>query len=151
MKKIRLEINDDDYPEISERLKAAGFEIVEEDEQYVLMEKDIYVSYLSVRDKVGDRIHLPVKDIIYMESYGHNIDITTPKGRYQSSESLKRLNELLNPSEFVRISNSVIINRNHLKEIIPTLTMKFMLRMSNNDIVEVTRSYYGSFRDYMNI
>ena len=151
MKKIRLEISDGDYLEISERLKNAGFEIVEEDEHYVFKEKDVYVSYLSVKDKAGDRIHLSVKDIIYMESYGHNIDIVTPKGRYQSTEPLKRLNELLNPSEFVRISNSVIININHLKEIIPTLTMKFLLHMSNNDTVEVTRSYYGSFRDYMNI
>ena len=151
MKKIRLEINDSDYREISEKLKDAGFEIVEENEHYVLKERDLYSSYLTVKDKVGDRVHLPVKDIIYMESYGHNIDIITPKGRYQSSEALKRLNELLDPSEFVRISNSIIISRKHIKEIIPTLTMKFRLRMSNNDIVEVTRSYYGSFRDYMNI
>ncbi len=151
MKKIRLEINDSDYREISEKLKNAGFDIVEENEHYVLKERDLYSSYLTVKDKVGDRVHLPVKDIIYMESYGHNIDIITPKGRYQSSEALKRLNELLDPSEFVRISNSIIISRKHIKEIIPTLTMKFRLRMSNNDIVEVTRSYYGSFRDYMNI
>ncbi len=151
MKKIRLEVNQDDYQAISEKLRAAGFEIVDDNEDYVLNEFNLHQTYLLVKDRTGDRIHLPVEDIIYMESYGHSIDVMTPKGRYQSSDPLKRISELLDPSVFIRISNSAIINRKHLKEIIPSLAMKFRLRMSNGDIVEVTRSYYSSFREQMNI
>lgn len=151
MKKIRLEVNQDDYQAISETLRAAGFAIVDDNEDYVLNELNLHQAYLLVKDRTGDRIHLPVEDIIYMESYGHSIDVMTPKGRYQSSDPLKRISELLDPSVFIRISNSAIINRKHLKEIIPSLAMKFRLRMSNGDIVEVTRSYYSSFREQMNI
>ena len=50
-----------------------------------------------------------------------------------------------------RISNSVIINRRHLKEIIPSFSMKFRLRMSDGSIVEVTRSYYSSFKEAFRI
>ena len=151
MKKIRLEVNQDDYQAISETLRAAGFAIVDDNEDYVLNELNLHQAYLLVKDRTGDRIHLPVEDIIYMESYGHSIDVMTPKGRYQSSDPLKRISELLDPSVFIRISNSAIINRKHLKEIIPSLAMRFRLRMSNGDIVEVTRSYYSSFREQMNI
>ena len=94
---------------------------------------------------------MAVEDIIYMESYGHSIDVVSDKGRFQSSEPLKNLLTVLDSTMFVRISNSVIINRRKLKEIIPSFSMKFKLRMSNGDIVEVTRSYYNSFREYFRI
>ena len=152
MKKVRLEINEENFEEIREMLEYSGFSVtVEDDEDYILLQKDLHISHLSVRNRVGDKIHVPVEDIIYMESYGHSIDVICTSGRYQSSQPLRQLLEVLDPAIFVRISNSVIINRRHLKEIIPSFSMKFRLRMSDDSIVEVTRSYYSSFREYFRI
>ena len=152
MKKIRLEISEDNYSQIKEMLENSGFTVtVEDDEDYTLLQKNLHLSHLSVRNRVGDRVHVPVEDIIYMESYGHSIDVICTSGRYQSSEPLKQLLAALDPTVFVRISNSVIINRHHLREIIPSFSMKFRLKMSDGSIVEVTRSYYSSFREFFRI
>ena len=149
--KIRLEVNQDDYQKISDILTKAGFEVVDEGEDYLLSENGLHPVHFLVRDEKGDKIHIPVADIIYMESFGHNIDVISISGRYQTSDPLKRILSLLDPAQFIRISNSVIINRAQLKEIIPSLAMKFRLRMSNGDLVEVTRSYYASFREIFHI
>ena len=152
MKKVRLEINEESFEEIREMLEKSGFSVTtEDDEDYILLQKDLHVSHLSVRNYDGDRIHVPVEDIIFMESYGHSIDVFCTNGRYQSSQPLKQLLESLDPAIFIRISNSVIINRHHLKEIIPSFSMKFRLRMSDGSIVEVTRSYYSSFKEAFRI
>ncbi len=152
MKKVRLEINEESFEEIREMLEKSGFRVTDEDdEDFILLQKDLHVSHLSVRNYDGDRIHVPVEDIIFMESYGHSIDVFCTNGRYQSSQPLKQLLESLDPAIFIRISNSVIINRRHLKEIIPSFSMKFRLRMSDGSIVEVTRSYYSSFKEAFRI
>lgn len=152
MKKVRLEINEESFEEIREMLEKSGFRVTDEDdEDFILLQKDLHVSHLSVRNYDGNRIHVPVEDIIFMESYGHSIDIFCTNGRYQSSQPLKQLLESLDPAIFIRISNSVIINRRHLKEIIPSFSMKFRLRMSDGSIVEVTRSYYSSFKEAFRI
>ena len=152
MKKVRLEINEESFEEIRKKKKKSGFNVTtEDDEDYILLQKDLHVSHLSVRNYDGDRIHVPVEDIIFMESYGHSIDVFCTNGRYQSSQPLKQLLESLDPAIFIRISNSVIINRHHLKEIIPSFSMKFRLRMSDGSIVEVTRSYYSSFKEAFRI
>ena len=152
MKKVRLEINEESFEEIREMLEKSGFRVTDEDdEDFILLQKDLHVSHLSVRNYDGNRIHVPVEDIIFMESYGHSIDVFCTNGRYQSSQPLKQLLESLDPAIFIRISNSVIINRRHLKEIIPSFSMKFRLRMSDGSIVEVTRSYYSSFKEAFRI
>jgi len=152
VKKVRLEINEESFEEIREMLEKSGFTVTDEDdEDFILLQKDLHVSHLSVRNYDGDRIHVPVEDIIFMESYGHSIDVFCTNGRYQSSQPLKQLLESLDPAIFIRISNSVIINRRHLKEIIPSFSMKFRLRMSDGSIVEVTRSYYSSFKEAFRI
>ena len=150
--KIRLQVSDESREKIQAQLEKAGFAISDDDDaQFVLSEKDLYLSHLSVRNQKGERIYLQSEDIIYMESYGHNIDVITRQERYSSSDPLKRMLELLDPADFTRISNSVIINRKHLKEIIPSFAMKFRLKMDNGDTVEVTRSFYNSFRDFLGI
>ena len=105
MKKVRLEINEESFEEIREMLEKSGFSVTtEDDEDYILLQKDLHVSHLSVRNYDGDRIHVPVEDIIFMESYGHSIDVICTSGRYQSSQSLRQLLEALDPAVFIRIS-----------------------------------------------
>ena len=150
--KVRLDVSENSISEIRERLEKAGFEVTEnDDEQFVMHERNLHASYLAVKDEKGNRIHLPVEEVIYAESFGHNIEVICEKGRFQCAETLRRLTEMLDPTLFLRISNSTIINRRHLKEIIPGFAMKFRLRMSDGSLVEVTRSYYQAFREFFRI
>ena len=53
---------------------------------------------------------------------------------------------MLDPKQFIRVSNSVIINRNMIREIRPTFSQKFILTMKDGSRADVTRSYYNSFK-----
>ena len=58
MKKVRLEINEESFEEIREMLEKSGFNVTtEDDEDYILLQKDLHVSHLSVRNRVGVLYH----------------------------------------------------------------------------------------------
>ena len=148
--KVKLLINENRIAEVTEKLTALGIEI-DDDAELVLMERNKFISHLPAKDDKGDRYNIPVKDIVYLESYSHSVDIHTTDDCYKSTERLYQLYSMLDPQKFLRISNSVIISRNHVKKIKPALSMKFVLTLSDGTLVDVTRSYYNIFKEFFNI
>ncbi len=149
--KIKLSVSDECYEEIEKKLLSAGFEI-DDDAPFVLSQKDSFCSFLSVKSPSGDKIRLSVKDIIFIESYGHDVIVhATDKVSYQSAERLYQLSAMLDNELFVRVSNCAIISKSHVKKIKPSISMKFVLTMSDGSLVDVTRSYYNSFREFFGI
>lgn len=148
--KVKLLINENRIAEITSKLKVLGIEIDDEAE-FVLTERNKFISHLPARDEKGDRCNVLVEDIIYIESYSHNVDIHTMNSCFKSTEALYQILSMLNPEEFLRISNSVIISRRHVKKIKPALSMKFVLTLTDGTLVDVTRSYYNIFKEFFNI
>lgn len=151
MIRIKLLVSDARYDEIERELVSKGF-VIDEDSDLILTEKDLFVNHLIVRSNLeNERIRISTDEIIVIESFGHDIVIHSAQGKFKASERLYQLERLLNPEQFLRISNSVIIARNKIKRITPALTSKFVLIMSNGQTVDVTRSYYGIFKDRLGI
>lgn len=149
--KIKLNVSDENYEEIEQKLLSAGFEI-DDDAPFVLSQKDVFPSFLSAKSPAGDKVKLLVKDIVFIESYGHEVIIhTTDNIAYHSTERLYQLSATLDNNKFLRVSNCAIISKNHVKKIKPTLSMKFVLTMSDGSLVDVTRSYYNSFKEFFRI
>lgn len=149
--KIRLAVGDEDYDKIAEYLIAHGIEIDDEAE-FVLTQKGKYASHIAARDPgTGERLHISTGEIIYIESYGHTVEVHTGSGVFETSDRLYQLMALLDPDKFIRVSNSVIISKRRVKRINPALSMKFTLIMSDGAKVDVTRSYYNAFKDAFNI
>ncbi|MBQ1371379.1 MAG: LytTR family transcriptional regulator, partial [Oscillospiraceae bacterium] len=123
----------------------------DDDADLVLLERDRFPQHLPVRSQSGERLHLAVEDIVYVESFGHAVCVHTAEDTYQTADRLYRLCALLDPKQFLRISNSVIIQRRQVKKILPTMSMKFILVMANGAKVDVTRSYYNSFKSFFGI
>ena len=147
MIRIKLHVSDARYHEIEQELTAKGF-VIDEDADLILTEKDMFADHLIVRsDMDNERVRLSTDDIIIVESFGHDIVIHTHQGSYKTGERLYQLERLLDPSKFLRISHSVIVAMNKIQKIKPTLSSKFILTMINGQIVDVTRSYYGIFKD----
>ena len=73
------------------------------------------------------------------------------KDTYRSRDRMYELESLLDPKDFLRVSKSVIIARKHVKKIRPSLSMKYILTMSDGTLVDVTRSYYSDFRRFFGI
>lgn len=149
--KMRLAVSEKRRQEIEEALTACGIEI-DEDSDLTLSESGKSSGRLLVRDAVsGERVPLPVDDIVYIEAFGHEMEVHTRQRSYRLTERLYKLLDTLGPERFLRISNSVIIAKDKISSISPTLSMKFVLTMQNGKKVDVTRSYYYIFKDSIGI
>lgn len=149
--KVKLALSKERYGEIKEILINHGIEI-DDDAELVLSENNRFLDNLIVKDiKNNERVILSVDDIVYIEAFGHNVEVHTKDNTYQSTDRLYKIMNQLNPDKFLRISNSVVIQKDKVKRISSTLSMKFILTMINDKKVDVTRSYYHIFKDSFGI
>lgn len=149
--KLKLVVSSDRYEEIKTALSERGIEI-DDNADLVLSESNKYIDNLFVKDQLSnERVVLPVSDIVFIETFGHTVEVHTQNKTYQAFDRLYKINNLLDPDKFLRISNSVVIGRDKVKQIAPTLSMKFILTMANGRKVDVTRSYYYIFKEYFGI
>lgn len=148
--KIRIAVSAEREQAVTEALLRAGFELDDEAE-LVVLENDRFASHLPVRDEAGNRLHLAVEEIISIESFGHSVIVRTAEASYQSADRLYQLCLILDPKQFLRISNSVIIQRSQVKKILPTMSMKFIIILADGSKVDVTRSYYNNFKSFFGI
>lgn len=144
--KIRLAVSKEKTDEVRDFLLAHGIEL-DDDADLILTEKSKHVSRLPLRDAAtGEKVYLPVENIVFLESFGHEVYVHTDGKDYVTSDPLYQVQYLLDPVRFLRVSVSVIVARTHIREIKPTLSRKFVLVLSNGSIVDVTRSYYNAFK-----
>ena len=145
--KLRVLLDRDDP--IMDELRELNIEI-DESSEYVLTRRDTGINYLPAKD--GDQtFFIPIGDIVYIDSLGHDVMIHTMDGTYVTKERLKSLEMMLDPDDFMRVSNSAIISIRGIRRIEGTILQKFYLHMANGDTVDVTRSYYYIFKDRLNI
>ncbi|MBP1534989.1 MAG: LytTR family transcriptional regulator [Ruminococcus sp.] len=147
--KIKLMVSEENYSQIFKELTAMGIEI-DDGAQLILSEKNVYVSRLIGRHD-NEIFRLNTKDISHIESFAHDIIAHCGGDEYKLTERLRRLEEILDPEEFIRVSNSVIVSAEHIKSIRPSLSQKFVLTMSDGSKVDVTRTYYYIFKEFMGI
>ena len=148
--KIRLNVSEDRYDEIKDKLVQAGFEVDDQGE-FVLTEIGAQNTFIAARNVEGQKVRVSVEKIVYIESFGHDVEVHTTEGLFYAQERLYQLAENLDRMRFFRVSNSVIISKKHVTKIRPTLSMKFVLTMVDGTQVDVTRSYYYAFKEFFGI
>ena len=149
--KIRLNVSDEKYAELEQKLLSAGFEIDDEAE-LIITEKERYSSFIAVKNKKGEKLRLKSEEIIFIESFGHEVVVHSTDGEsYYAYDRLYQLCTILDNEKFLRVSNCAIIAKFHVKKIKPSLSMKFVLTMSDGSLVDVTRSYCNSFKEFFGI
>ena len=149
--KVKLSVSQARYREIEAALSEHGIEI-DDNADLQLTESSRYIDNLIVKDKkTAEQVFLSVDEIISLESYGHYVEVYTQGNTYQSKERLYKIGNLLDPDKFLRISNSVIVAKDKIKRISPTLFMKFILTMNDGRDLVVTRSYYYFFKETFGI
>ena len=150
MIKVKLNVNQDNYQEYREKLEMAGFEVCD-DAKLVLYEENYKMNTISGK-KEDSYYFIDVNDIVYIQSYGHDIFAKTKDGEeYKIKENLTRLELYLDENLFIRISGSIIINIKCIKKVTPQLGLKFKVLLSNGEKVFVNRNYYYRFVEKFNI
>ncbi|MCD7825626.1 MAG: LytTR family transcriptional regulator [Clostridiaceae bacterium] len=147
--KIRLKLSPKSKETVINELKEAGIEI-SEDAQFILTEEAYRDENLRCKDGT-DTVIVPLQDICFAESLGHDVFICTKKDRYKTDLRIYQLEALFPKDQFIRISNSVIIQANSIFRIRPALSCKFHLTLTNGTQVDVTRTYYYKFKDFFNL
>lgn len=147
--KVKLIAKDEHYASLSRELQSLGIEI-DDTSPLVLQETDAWLNHLMC--KKDSALHrVAVSEILFIESLAHDVLVHTQNDTYKTADRLWQLVNQLNPQEFFRISNSAIVSRSEIKSIRPALSQKFTLSMSDGSKLDVTRTYYHSFRDWMGI
>ncbi|MBO5065381.1 MAG: LytTR family transcriptional regulator [Clostridia bacterium] len=149
--KIKLNITDGDYEKIEGELHQHGIK-TDDSADLVLSKVNGFAEKLIVKDKqTNERVIVDCNSIVYIESFGHQIIVHTVDNEYYANERLYKLSEQLDKKDFIRVSVSVIVAKSKIKKITPTLSMKFVLTLTENSVVDVTRSYYHAFKEAFNI
>jgi len=125
---------------------------IEEDgnAEYQITRRNTGVNYIQGKIR-EQQFYVDVKDIVFIESLGHDVVIHTKGDSYNSRERLRYLETVLDGDVFLRISNSTIVNRKQIKRIEASVFQKFTLHMSDGSKTEVTRSYYYHFKEVFGI
>lgn len=147
--KIKLMVSEEKYDEILSMLMEKGFE-PDNNADFIFSERDVYAKYIIGR-KNGEIYRIKTEDITYIESLSHDVIAHSGGEEFKLGDRLVRLQVILNPSEFIRISNSVIVAVNHVRGIKPALSQKYILTLSDGSRVDVTRSYYYIFKEFFGI
>ncbi len=142
--KFKLFLKKDKYKVVEKELIDHGMEI-DEEADYVILESESCKEYINCKDK-DKAVHIPVEDIVYAESIGHDVFVYTMDKQYRYSNRLYQLEDSLKRTDFVRISKSVLINKKKVKQIKAALSQKFVVTLENDVKVDVTRSYYIAFK-----
>lgn len=148
--KIRISVSEEKRGLVERYLTEHGIELGEEAE-YMITETSRYPAFLSVRSGDREPVRLSADEIVYIEAFGKDIEVHTMQGTYFAQDRMYQMESLLDPQEFLRISKSVIVSRKHVKKIRPSLSMKYVLTLSDGTLADVTRSYYSDFRRFFNI
>ena len=150
--KVRLRCKTDDRENIAAMLTKGGFEVSEEG-VYIFYETDYMPDYMigKAKDDSGDLLMFKFGEICYFESFGHEINMVTVRGTFTVKDKLYQLESMLPPQTFLRISQSVIVNRYNIKRISPGIGMHYFLTMKNDVRVDVTRNYYYRFKTEVGI
>ncbi len=92
------------------------------------------------------------QDIIFIKADGGEVYLRTKQvSDYQLKEKLYELEQSLQSESFIRISKSTIVNIRHIHEIIPWFNGRLLLKLTNKEEVEVSRSYANDFKTYLGL
>ena len=109
-----------------------------------LYSQDSYLTNILVSFK-NKLINIPVDQIILIKAEGNYAKLLTQEAAYLSSYGISKLEQKLNPQQFIRVHRSTLININCVKEVY-SYPANFEVVMNNGDMVRVSRSYLDKIR-----
>lgn len=145
--KIKLICPEKEQKEI--RIKLKDKVTFTDDGDYILIDRKIYENkYKTIIGYYNESYSmLDQKDIIFFEADKDSVFAYTCDKTYLVKEKLYELELKCMDQFFLRVHKSYIVNIKMIKKITPHINRKFILTMENDFKIDVTRTYYESFKD----
>lgn len=93
---------------------------------------------------------LNVSEIQSIEAASPYVKLITSKGNFLHSETLKSMAEKLDPSVFVRVHKSTIINMSEVVSYKSRLNGDYDITLSNGSLTRMSRNYSQAFKALLN-
>jgi two-component system LytT family response regulator len=99
-----------------------------------------YSDILAIKD-AGEVSRVPVKNILWIDAAGDYMCVHTQDTTHILRKTMKQLEEVLDPKQFVRSHRSTIVNKHYVDKFCSQLNGEYYLVMSNGKELKVSRSY----------
>ena len=106
--------------------------------------------YIKCRQN-DENVHLEIEDIIFIESFAHDVIVHSKRGDHTTSLRIKQFADILPRESFIQISQSAIVAVAHITKIRAALNTKYYITVSSGEELTVTRSYYYEFKSFFGI
>jgi len=118
-----------------------------EESSETTINKPKYLHRLSLKD--GNNIFIvDVSTIQYIESAGDYLGVTTEKGTLIQRMTMKQLQLLLDPREFIRCHRSHIVNRHFIDSFV-TQSEHTVIKTSDGKEHQVSRRYLSAVKQFL--
>ncbi len=107
-----------------------------------------YGKRLFVKQR-GKVVPVETSSIEWIEAQGDYAQLHTTQGSYLASETIKKLEALLDPAEFVRIHRSSLVNLDHIKQLKHTGTGSLEVELKSGAVLPVSRKRAADLRKWM--
>ena len=99
-----------------------------------------YSDVLAIKD-AGEVSRVPVKEILWVEAAGDYMCVHTHDNTHILRQTMKQLEECLDPRQFLRSHRSTIVNKSYIDKFCSQLNGEYYLVMKNGKELKVSRSY----------
>ena len=102
--------------------------------------------------KTGSKIHvIPIDDIFFLEAEGDYVMIHTKDGKHLKEKTMKYFETHLEPSQFVRIHRSFIVNVNEILRIELYDKENYSVLLKNTTSLKASSSGYKLLKQVLNL
>jgi two-component system LytT family response regulator len=90
---------------------------------------------------IGRVQFIRMSDVEWIEAYGNYVRLHTPTEHPLARHTIRYLSERLDPGKFCRIHRSAIANLERIREMTPTVSGDYVVRMASGLRLRLSRSY----------
>ena len=105
-----------------------------------------YNQELIIKNNDNEKIFLPVKDIRWIDAAGDYMCVHTIKETHIVRITMKKLASLLDPTTFVRIHKSTLVNVNNIKSVKSLRNSESILELGDDIKLKVSRNYSAAIQ-----
>ncbi len=107
-----------------------------------------YSDILAIKD-AGEVSRVPVKEIQWIDAAGDYMCVHTSSETHILRKTMKQLEEILDPRQFIRTHRSVIVNHHFVEKFCSQLNGEYYLVLKNGKELKVSRSYKDKVKQIM--
>jgi two-component system LytT family response regulator len=107
-----------------------------------------WLSRLAIKDENGI-FFVPVEQILWIEAANKYVVIHTASNNHIVRQTIKSLEDTLDPKEFLRIHRSILVRKAAVRGLHPLFHGDYIVKLINGAELTLSRNFRGSFFDQM--